>query len=49
MKEEVPLGNPFIREPRGGWPAKDGGWATNPYGQSPPFYPKGVVVELRGR
>jgi hypothetical protein len=25
MKEEAPLGNPLIGEPRGGRPAKDGG------------------------
>jgi hypothetical protein len=35
MKEEAPLGNPFIREPRGGRPAKDGGQAASPCGQSP--------------
>jgi hypothetical protein len=35
MKEEAPLGNPFIGEPRGGRPAKDGGWAASPCGQSP--------------
>jgi hypothetical protein len=30
MKEEAPLGNPFIGEPRGGWLAKDGGQAASP-------------------
>jgi hypothetical protein len=34
MKEEAPLGNPLIIEPRGGRPAKDGGRAANPCGQS---------------
>jgi hypothetical protein len=33
MKEEAPLGNPFIEEPRGGQPAKDGGRAASPCGQ----------------
>jgi hypothetical protein len=47
MKEEAALGNPFIGEARGGRPAKDGDWATSPCGQSPPFCPKGVVVELK--
>jgi hypothetical protein len=28
MKEEAPLRNPFIREPRGGRPAKEGGRAA---------------------
>jgi hypothetical protein len=49
MKEEALLGNPFIGEPRGGRSAKDGGRAAIPCGQSPPFCPKGMVVELRGR
>jgi hypothetical protein len=31
MKEEAPLGNPFIGEPRGGRLAKDGG--------RPPMWP----------
>jgi hypothetical protein len=35
MEDEAPLGNPFIGEPRGGWPAKDGGGAASPFGQSP--------------
>jgi hypothetical protein len=30
MKEEAPLGNPFIGEPRGDRPAKDGGQAASP-------------------
>jgi hypothetical protein len=29
MKEEVPPGNPFIGEPRGGRLAKYGGWAAS--------------------
>jgi hypothetical protein len=47
MKEEAHLGNPFIGEARGGHPAKDDGWAASPCGQTPPFCPKGVVVELK--
>jgi hypothetical protein len=43
MKEEAPLGNPFIGEPRGGRPAKDGGHVA----KAPPFCPKCVVVELK--
>jgi hypothetical protein len=35
MKKEAPLGNPFVGEPRGGWPAKDGGQAASPCGQGP--------------
>jgi hypothetical protein len=35
MKEEAPLGNPFIGEPRGGRLAKDGGRVASPHGQSP--------------
>jgi hypothetical protein len=35
MKEEAPLGSPFIGEPRGGRLAKDGGGAASPCGQSP--------------
>jgi hypothetical protein len=35
MKEKAPHGNPFIGEPRGGWPAKGGGRAVSPCGQSP--------------
>jgi hypothetical protein len=27
---EGPLGNPFIGEPRGGWPATDGARAARP-------------------
>jgi hypothetical protein len=34
MKEEAPLGNSFIGEPRGGLPAKDGVRAASPCGQS---------------
>jgi hypothetical protein len=35
MKEEAPLGIPFIGEPRGGRPAKDSWWGVNLCGQSP--------------
>jgi hypothetical protein len=35
MKEEAPLGNPFIGEPRGGRPVVDGGQVASPCGQSP--------------
>jgi hypothetical protein len=35
MKEEAPLGNPFIGEPWGGRPAKDGGQVADPCGQYP--------------
>jgi hypothetical protein len=38
MKEEDPLGKPFIGGPRGGRPAQ--------VAKAPPFCPKGVVVEL---
>jgi hypothetical protein len=47
MKEEAPLGNPFIGEPRGGRSTKDGGRPASPYGHSPPLCPKGVVIELK--
>jgi hypothetical protein len=47
MKEEAPLGNPFIGEPRGGQSAKDGGWAANHVAIAPLLYPKGVVVEVK--
>jgi hypothetical protein len=47
MKETVPLGNPFIREPRGGRPTKDGGRAAAHVASAPKFCPKGVVVELK--
>jgi hypothetical protein len=30
MKEEAPLGNPFIGEPKGGRPTKEGGQAASP-------------------
>jgi hypothetical protein len=49
MKEETPLGNPFIGEPRGGRPAKDGGRGLAHVAKAPPFCPKGVVIELRER
>jgi hypothetical protein len=39
MKEEAPLGNPFIEEPRGGRPAH--------VAIAPLLCPKGVVVELK--
>jgi hypothetical protein len=35
MKEEAPLGNPFIGEQGGGRSAKDGGWAASPCGHCP--------------
>jgi hypothetical protein len=35
MKEEAPLGNPFIGEPMGGQPAQGGGRTARPCGQSP--------------
>jgi hypothetical protein len=35
MKEEAPLGNPFIGEPKGDWPAKDGGRAASSCGKCP--------------
>jgi hypothetical protein len=47
MKEEAPLGNPFIGEPRGGRPAKDGGRMASPCGHCPSTLPKGVVVALK--
>jgi hypothetical protein len=33
MKEEAPLGIPFIEERRCGQSAKEGGQAASPYGQ----------------
>jgi hypothetical protein len=55
MKEEAPLSNPFIREPRGGRPAKDRGWPTRPCGQSPSILSQGCggwakreIVEGKG-
>jgi hypothetical protein len=47
MKEEAPLGNLFIGEPSGGWPAEDGGRSARPCGQNPSILSKGVVVELK--
>jgi hypothetical protein len=35
MKEEVPIGNPFIREPEDGRPSKYGGQAASPCGHCP--------------
>jgi hypothetical protein len=35
MKEEAPIGNPFIGEPKGGWPAKDAGQAASLCGHCP--------------
>jgi hypothetical protein len=46
MKEKAPLGNPFIGEPRGGQPAKDGGQAASLVAIAPLLCAKGVVVEL---
>jgi hypothetical protein len=48
MKEEAPLGNSFIGEPRGGRPAKDGGRAATHVAKGSQFCPKGVVVEVKG-
>jgi hypothetical protein len=49
MQKEVPLGNPFRGEPRGaGQPRMVGGRPAY-VAKAPPFYPKGVVIELRGR
>jgi hypothetical protein len=39
MKEEAPLGNPFIGEPRGGRPAH--------VAIAPPLCPKVMVVEVK--
>jgi hypothetical protein len=47
MKDLAPLGNPFIGEPRGGHPAKDGGCAASHVAIAPPLCPKCVVVELK--
>jgi hypothetical protein len=47
MKEEAPLGNAFIGEPRGGRPAKDGGRAASPCGHCPSTLSQDVVVELK--
>jgi hypothetical protein len=47
MKEEAPLGNPFIGQPRGGRPANVvAGWPAR-VANALPFCPKGVVVELK--
>jgi hypothetical protein len=35
MKEKAPIGNPFIGEPTGGRPVKDGGQAASPGGHFP--------------
>jgi hypothetical protein len=47
VKEETPLGNPFIGEPRGGRLAKDGGRAASPCGHCPSTLSQGAVVELK--
>jgi hypothetical protein len=49
MKEEVPLDNPFIGEPRGGWLAKAGGQVARPahVASAPKLCPKGAAVELK--
>jgi hypothetical protein len=50
MEEEVPLGNPFIGEPRGGRPApKGGGRTASPCSQSPSIISQVVVVEVKER
>jgi hypothetical protein len=47
MKEEAPLGNPFIGEPRGaGRPRMVAEWPGH-VAKAPPFCPKRVVVELK--
>jgi hypothetical protein len=46
MKEEAPLGNLFIGEPRGGWPRMVAGRPAH-VDVAPPLCPKGVVVELK--
>jgi hypothetical protein len=40
MKDEAPLGSPFIGELRCGWPA-------SPNGKNSPICPQGVVVEIK--
>jgi hypothetical protein len=35
MKQKAPLGNPFIGEPRGGWPGRYGGRVASPCGNCP--------------
>jgi hypothetical protein len=47
MKEKAPLDNPFIGEPRGGWPAKYGAGRPAHVAIVPLLCPKGVVVELK--
>jgi hypothetical protein len=47
MKEEAPLDNPFIGEPKGGRPVKDSGRAAAHVASAPKLCPKGVVVELK--
>jgi hypothetical protein len=47
MKDEVPLGIPFIGEPRCGRLAKVGGPAASPCGQKSPICPQGAVVEIK--
>jgi hypothetical protein len=47
MKEESPIGNPFIGEPRGGRPAKDGGRVASHVASAPKLCPKVMVVELK--
>jgi hypothetical protein len=57
MKEKALLANPFVGEPRGGRPGKDGGWAASPCGHCPSTLSqrcggsaKGVdIVEGKGR
>jgi hypothetical protein len=47
MKEEAPLRNPFIGEPRGGRPEKMVAMRPTHVAKAPPFCPKGVVLELK--
>jgi hypothetical protein len=47
MKDEAPLGNPFIGEPRGGWPAREVAGRPTHVAKAPPLFPKVVVVEVK--
>jgi hypothetical protein len=49
VKEEAPLGNPFIGEPRGGRrPREVAGWPAH-VAKAPPLFPNVVVVEVKDR
>jgi hypothetical protein len=47
MKEEAPLGTPFIGEVRCGQPTKVGGQAANPCGQKHSNLSQYAVVEIK--